>query len=324
VSGLSFDDLVAAATVGVAHRPLHIAGLAGVAGQHATVLDGADPAAAVLDAAALMVTAQRAGVLPAPGVIPPGPAAADTVPELPARAAEALPRLCSDPVLLAGLLSTAASAGYRAPAPLLPALLDTAAMHTALRPAVAGVLGARGRWLARHRRDWQRVTDAAAPTPADDPGVWETGSRAERRAYLAMQRERDPGAARELLAAGWSRETGEDRADLLAVLAHRLSAADEEFLEAALDDRKGAVRAAARHLLARLPGSAFRRRAAERAAPLLRAERATPRRRLVVSLPEAADRAAARDGIGARPPASGIGARAWLLTQLIAAVSLAD
>ena len=76
--------------------------------------------------------------------------------------------------------------------------------------------------------------------------------------------------ARELLAAGWSRETAEERAQLLAALSHGLSRADEEFLEAALDDRAAGVRAAARDLLARLPESAFLRRAAARAAGLLR------------------------------------------------------
>ena len=147
----------------------------------------------------------------------------------------------------------------------------------ALRPAVAGVLGHRGRWLAAHRADWQRVVaGAAGPDPADGPDVWHTGSRAERAGYLAALRDTDPAAARDLLAAGWASETGDDRAELLPVLARGLSAADEEFLEAALDDRKGAVRTAAVRLLARLPGSAWCRRAAERAGPLLQLAGSAP------------------------------------------------
>jgi Family of unknown function (DUF5691) len=208
---------------------------------------------------------------------------------------------------------------------------------------VAAVLGTRGRWLAAYRADWQRVADAAPnpappspkapePEPADEeaadspynPGVWDVGGRSERRAYLATLRDRDPAAATELLAAGWDRETGDDRADLISVLARGLSAADEEFLEAALDDRKEAVRAAARGMLARLPGSAFTRRAAERAAPLLRVERRGLRQRLVATLPERADAAAVRDGIRVRPPHAGIGDRAWLLIQMIAAAPLAE
>jgi hypothetical protein len=348
VTGVSYDDLVAAATVGLSHRPLPLTELSGVVAGHAGALDAGNQASALLDAAALMVAARRAGAPPALGVACPAPAPVDQAPELSRRAAGVLKQArVVDPLLLADLLAAAARSGYRAPAPLLPWLLDAAVKDAALRPAVAAVLGARGRWLAGHRPDWQRVSDTIfsygtvfsgvaesdATTPAAEASsaagpaatVWEIGRRSERRAYLRSLRDRDPAAARDLLAAGWSRETGEDRADLLTVLADGLSAADEEFLEAALEDRKAAVRAAARRLLTRLPDSAFTRRAAARAAPLLRVERrATRRDWLVVSLPETADQAAARDGIVARPPGSGIGDRAWLLTQVIAAVPLGE
>jgi hypothetical protein len=322
MTGVSYDDLVAVATVGLSRRPLHLTGLAGPAAEYARVLDGDDPAAAVLDAAALLVAARRAGNRPATVVRCPAPAPADAAPELPARAADVLEQVrVADPVLLADLLSVAGDRGFRVPPPLLPALLDAAVKTAALRPAVAAVLGARGRWLAGHRAGWQRVADTVAPAVPDDPGVWETGSRGERRAYLALLRGRDQAGARELLAAGWARETGHERADLLAVLASGLSAADEAFLEDALDDRQSAVRAIARHLLGQLPGSAFTCRAAARAEPLLRVERRGLRRRLVASLPEDADASAARDGIGTRPP-PGIGPGAWLLTELIAAAPL--
>jgi Family of unknown function (DUF5691) len=321
VTSASYDDLVAAATVGLARRPLHLTGLSGPAGEHAGALDPGDDAAALLDAVALVVAARRAGARPVTGLACPAPAAPDAAPELPARAADLLERAeGGDPALLASLLAATASHGYRAPAPLLPALLDAAVRDDALRPAVAAVLGARGRWLAGHRGDWQRVADDAATDAAgpDDPAVWDTGRPGERRSYLAALRARDPAAARDLLAAGWSRETGDDRADLLGVLAQGLSAADEEFLETVLDDRKTAVRAAARRLLVRLPGSAFIRRAAERAGPLLRLEGG----RLVATLPGGADAAAIRDGIDARSPAARVGAGAWLLTQMIAAAPL--
>ncbi len=334
MTAVSYDDLVAAATVGLSHRPLHVTGLTGAAGEHASALDSGDDAAALLDAAALMVAARRAGARAAAGVACPAPAAEDTAAELPARAANLLEQArLADPVLLASLLATGAGLGYRAPAPLLPALLDAAVKDQALRQPVSSVLGARGRWLAGHRGDWQRVADAAVAdaavpgsagdgTAADDPALWETGRRAERRGYLAARRARDPAAARELLAAGWSAETGDDRADLLGVLACGLSAADEEFLETVLDDRKASVRAAGRRLLARLPGSAFTRRAAERAAPLLRLEHRVRRPQLVATRPDRADAAAVRDGITARPPAAAVGPGAWLLIQVISAAPL--
>jgi hypothetical protein len=323
MTGMSYPDLVATATVGVARRPVQVTELAGPAAEHAGVLDREDPAIAVLDAAALLVTARRAGVRPATGLVCPAPAGRDTAPELPARAAEVLATAgVADLDLLADLLAAAAASGYLAPAPMLPALLDAAAKYPAVREAVAGVLGARGRWLAGHRADWRKAIDAVAPAVPGDPEVWQTGSRGDRHAYLAMVRDRDPAAARELLAASWPEETGADRADLLAILRHGLGAADEEFLERALDDRKAAVRTGARALLALLPGSAFSRRAAERALPLLLVERSGLRHRLAATLPGGADGAALRDGISSTPPTAEIGARAWLLTQLVAAAPL--
>lgn len=324
-AGMSYADLVAAATVGLARRPVLVTGLAGPAAAHAGVLDRDDPAVAVLDAAALLVSSHRAGVLPATGMTPPAPANPDTVPELPASAADLLERASVvGPDLLADLLATAAASGYRAPAPMLPALLDAAVKHPALRQAVAAVLGARGRWLARHRADWRNAIEAVAPDVLDDPAVWDTGNRPERHAYLTMQRGRDRQAARDLLAASWSEETGDDRANLLAVLAEGLGPADEEFLERALDDPKATVRAAAQAMLARLPGSAFSRRAAQRAVPFLRVEPGGPQYRLVVSLPGGVDGAALRDGVVTTPPSPAIGARTWLLTQLIAAAPLTE
>jgi hypothetical protein len=115
---------------------------------------------------------------------------------------------------------------------------------------------------------------------------------------LTQLRDRDAAGARELLAAGWDRETGDDRALLIGVLAHGLSGADEEFLEAALADRKGSVREGAARLLGRLPGSAFNRRAAERAAGLLRVERHALRRRLVAEPPAEGTLA---EGVAAAP-----------------------
>ena len=108
------------------------------------------------------------------------------------------------------------------------------------------------------------------------------------------------------------------------MLAAGLSAADEPFLEAALDDRKQSVREAAARLLGTLGESDFTRRAIARGTATLALDRPGPRPALVVSLPESADAAAARDGISATRPSQAVGTRAWLLTQFIAAVPLAE
>ncbi len=317
----TYDQLVAAATVGVAQRPIAIDALPGAAAAHAGLLDP-DPAAAVLGAAALLDAARRAGGLAPTAVTLPEPAADDTAPELNRVAGDLFRGVLAggDRELLAELLDMTAAAGARIPAPDLPALLSVAAAQRALRSPTTAVLGARGHWLALQHPDWRRVVDASAAIVP--PDAWETGRPAERVAWLGELRRRDPQSARETLLAGWGRETGDDRAALLAVLAGGLSAADEPFLESALDDRRAEVRGQARALLARLTGSAFAARATARARGVLRIERRGLRRRIVVTPPEPPDAAARRDGHTVQPPMRGVGERAWHLFQVVARAPL--
>jgi hypothetical protein len=319
----TYEDLVTAATVGIAQRPITVTELAGPAGAHADVLE-ADPAGGVLDAAALLDVARRAGGLAAVPIDRPVPAPPDTAPEL-SRSAGAILRDVlyqrADRGLAVQLLTAAADAGRRAPAPLLPELLELAAHDGSLRASVAALLGERGRWLATHRPEWLRVADAQA-RPADDADVWNTGRLPERLGRLTEFRERDPDAARDLLVSGWIRETGDDRVQLLGALLTGLGPADEPFLEAALDDRKADVRHRAARLLAALPGSALTARATDRARTVLRLERRGLRRRIVVTLPDVPDDAARRDGLRGASPYPTIGDRAWHLVQVVAAAPL--
>ena len=366
MSGLTFDDLVTTAALGVSRKGFAPAELDGVAAEYAGRLDTADPAAALLDAAALLTVAGRAGVRLAGGTaLPPGDPGNGAERELSAAGARALTRLsgrdrsrrsaANAAGVIGDLLAAMRDAGYVLPAPLLADLLDLASRTPVLRPAVAPVLGTRGRWLSRHRADWQEVADAATPGPdgasapgdraagamghgeagaigareagamrdraagaPGDPEVWRIGRPAERRGYLARLRDRDPGAGRELLADGWTRESKEDRAGLLGMLGRGLSAADEEFLENALGDRAAEVRAAARRLLARLPESAFQRRASLRAAQALRLQGNGTDVRLVASLPRVLDNASLRDGVDSGAPPGWNDDAGWLLAQLVA------
>ena len=168
---MTYDDLVTAATVGLSRRPLPAAALSGLEpasgpsgplAKYAGVIAQDDAADALLDAAALHVAARRAGLLLPRGVAVPPPMPPDRAPELSPWAAGMLRQAAGDAELLADLLVATAGAGFRAPAPLLPALLDAAVRTVALRPAVNAALGSRGRWLAAHRADWRRVTDLAA------------------------------------------------------------------------------------------------------------------------------------------------------------------
>jgi hypothetical protein len=331
---LSYDDLVTAATVGITRKPLAVTGLGGPAAGYDDVLDAGDPAAALLDAAALLTVARRAGVQPRRGVTVPAPPA-DAAPALSDRAAAALRKLCwptehhwhwtprpDDAEFLASLLNLAADAGYLATGPLLTGLLDASVENPAVGRAVSRVLGARGRWLVRYRPAWR--DGVAAADALRDPETWSTGTPAARLGYLSGLRDRDSDAARDLLAAAWAQEHGRDRARFITVFSRRLSPADEEFLEAALTDRAATVRTQALRLLAQLPGSAFCRRTSGRAAELVRLEGPGPGRRLVITLPKKPDAAAVRDGIGGSPPATTIGDGPWRLTQMLAATPLSD
>ena len=112
------------------------------------------------------------------------------------------------PDLLAEWLTAAVARGRRAPAHLLPALLDRARRVSPadpeLRRLAAEAGGSRARWLAGLNPDWAFVT---AHAPAGDD-AWRLGDVGQRRGYLAALRARDPEAARELIA----RQLGRGRA----------------------------------------------------------------------------------------------------------------
>jgi hypothetical protein len=156
------------------------------------------------------------------------------------------------------------------PPALLPAALDVGSRSRAARPGLLSVVGQRGRWLARHNPGWSWAT-----TQTDDEhfartdAIWQEGRQAERLAVLRLVRAGDPVRAREMLETTWSRERATLRAEAIDILSLNLTAADQPFLEAALDDRAQAVRERAESLLVRIPGTASAQAASERAAPLI-------------------------------------------------------
>ncbi|WP_344859163.1 DUF5691 domain-containing protein, partial [Planomonospora alba] len=261
------------------------------------------------------------------------PAPAEERPLVPRAAANRLARILAGEQsrLLPEWLAAAAARGHRVPPRLLPELLDHAARDRSIRPFLGVLAGRRGRWLAALNPAWgfleQEATGDTAVTGASGARVpaarperemWELGTAGDRRAHLAALRSADPAAARELLAATWEKETPDDRAAFLEVLADGLSGADEPFLEAALDDRRREVRHRAADLLTRLPDSRLARRMAERAERCF----TVVRRRIEVTPPDECDAAMERDGIRARPP-HGTGAKGWWLQQMVARTPLA-
>jgi hypothetical protein len=327
-------ELLASALVGTARRPWTGGPLR--VGDRAVTVDGT-----LLEAAAVAVTYRRAATPPAAGHTPVPPAPAETAPPVPVAAGARLVAVLAGAApggrsaaeeLLAQWLRLAATRGALAPADTLPALLDAGRRSTAIRPDLARVAGRRGAWLAVQRPQWAYLRDEAAgagsPAPGD-PGVWETGTFGERVEHLAGLRRTDPGAARELLAGSFDKGSAEERVRFLEVLADGLSADDDGFLDTVLDDRRKEVRNVALSLLRRLPssarqpGSSFGQRMAARAVQAVRLERRTfGRDRLIVTPPREVDAGLRRDGVPATPP-PGVGAGAFLLTEIVAGTPLA-
>ncbi len=134
-----------------------------------------DPAAALLDHAALLTAARRAGRLP-DHVEPPPAAEPDPRPMVSPAAGRRLARILGgeNSDLLVEWLTAVAVRGLRPPAQFLPALLDRARRSSSVNPdpdearlrglvAVAG--GSRARWLAGLNPAWAYLL--AEPVPAE-------------------------------------------------------------------------------------------------------------------------------------------------------------
>ncbi|MFI1185588.1 DUF5691 domain-containing protein [Streptomyces californicus] len=335
VAGLSWEELVTSALLGTDRRPPAPRG--GPA--------PADAPAALLDAVALHTVRQRAGLRPAVPEARPTPAAPDPRPALPDAARLRLAHLLADRAapsaggrrgaspdlteLIPQWLATANRRGYRAPASLLPALLDAARARTDLRPQALAFAGPRGLWLAGLNPDWRFALRGSAggtlrPDATDPDAVarlWEEGLFAERIALLDAVRAQDPPAGLALLATTWAAERAEDRLMFLDSLRSGLGNADEPFLEKALSDRSRNVRATAAELLSALPASALAARMAARALSCVHLDRTGVSPAIAVEAPHECDAGMQRDGVAAVPPA-GRGERSWWLGQLVEATPL--
>jgi uncharacterized protein DUF5691 len=325
-----WDELAVTALLGTDRRGPElgsvVATLPGELGAAARRLTG-DAPGVLLDTAALAVGYRRGG-FPAEAVTddlagPPEELGHGVTPQAAARLREVLAE--GDLDLLVFWCESAAAAGKVAPPERLPALLDLAARQPVLRPAVNGVLGARGRWLATLNPAWELLR----PPPAvvvGDLTVWLLGPTAQRVAWLTRARRDDRATAHEALTSSWAGEPGATRATLIAALEESLGPDDEAFLEAALDDRRKDVRGTAADLLSRLPSSRLAGRMRERALRLVRTERGLLRSRHVLQVPDELDDAAARDGITDQRPSGGgkdgRARRAWWVEQIVAATPL--
>ncbi|MFQ6391923.1 DUF5691 domain-containing protein [Nocardia sp. KC 131] len=324
-------DLTSVALLGTARRAPDPTRLDPPVAAAATQLR-TEPAMLLLESAVLRDTFARGGVT-AGTATPPEPAESDTRRLLPSSAASRLARMLADrSPFLAEWFATAAPRDYRAPDALCGQLLEQAKTNAELREPLLRLAGARGRWLAMQHPDWRNLVRHSTTTPPTD--VWQFGRPAERREWLTELRRHDPGTARAALTAAWPRESGPLKAELLAVLAEALSAADEALLETALDDRRADVRRTAAGLLTLLPDSRFAHRMKQRAAKWitidsLPTEHSPVRTHLTIDLPDALAREDHRDGIADRSVeftyrwGGAPDVTAGRVRQLIAATSLA-
>jgi hypothetical protein len=306
-----WDGLVSSALLGTERRPTHFDELPEAIRSQIGI-------GGLLDAAALATVYQRAGRKPLEGLEPLPEAPGEDKP-LPRRIA--IRRLAAmlggfQTAALGEWLRAADARGWGVPPEHLPALADYARGRSEYRPLVVKAAGRRAAWLADLNPEWRFLHEAVADS--NNEQIWTHGNAIQRRSWLRELRRRDPAAALDALREVWPGEPAPIRLDFLSLLADELSSADEEFLEAALDDRAKEVRRSAAGLLARLPASQYGERMAARVWAHLTVSQGV----VAVTLPSRVDEAMLRDGIDPQPQ-EGIGKRAWWFRQLLAAAPLA-
>ncbi|NLG98637.1 MAG: hypothetical protein GX491_14875 [Chloroflexi bacterium] len=314
-----WQEISTAALLGTRRKPFRLKDPNAAAGKAAALLktDG-DDEKQLLRAASVAAIYRQAGQLPAQGsptrLIP---CPEDDWPRCSQNAGDCLAIILTSGMteLLGEWIEIAAQHRQRVREEHLPALLQQQKVIRPLRRALLPVLGARGRWLAAQNPDWRTFVYYT------DERIWHEGQQKERLAYFSDLRAAEPDRARELLQATWEQESWSDRAAFLQVLADGLSAADEPFLESALDDRHKDVRRAAAALLVRLPESRLVGRMTARLKQLLTWRSGLLRSGLTVRLPETCDDEIQRDGIEPKV-AKGVrlDVRSWWLAQMIACV----
>ena len=206
-------------------------------------------------------------------------------------------------------LRAADAHGWGVPPEHLPALADYARNRAEYRPLVIAAAGRRASWLADLNPEWRFLHEAVAES--NDPRVWTHGNAIQRRSWLRAARHQDPAAAREALEEVWPTESAADPGRFPRPArgqARRYRTRSSSRPRSTTVPRRYAGSAA--RLLARLPGSQYGERMAERVwAHLLLSQGV-----LAVDLSAQADASMERDGIDPqnrrKESASGLGGSA--------------
>jgi hypothetical protein len=260
----------------------------------------------------------RAAAEPLVAAAPPAPASNES--ELPEAAAMRLVRMIGGDQreFIPEWFMHARESKRILPARFLPLVLEH--VPPAIRSTSGAVLGPTAAWLAQLNSTWTVTPVVAEPSEQR----WQEGTLEERRAELAAMRAHDPARGREWVTATWDSDPPEAREAFVRALLVGLSDQDEAFLESALDDKRKAVRQAAIECLVRLPHSAHAQRMRSRLEPLVAFENKSgllakfTKRKLMIELPTAPDKAAQRDGIDVKMPAQRkLGERTYWLVQMV-------
>ena len=201
--------------------------------------------------------------------------------------------------LLPEYLGLVASRGATSPAELVPALLARGVNAISQRGEIIQLAGKTGRDLASRNPAWS-YADPAVATWDGLLDRWPTLTDPQRRALVVQLRTHNPELGRALVQTVWKRHGAGPRALFLAALQTGLSAADEPFLETALDDRAEVVRRKAVGLLLAVPDARLRTRLAAAAETLLAW---TPEAETQITVTPLGDVAPAlqRDGVSVQP-----------------------
>lgn len=321
-------ELATQALLGTERRPVVLPALSGALGDAiaAACPQDAEPETRILRAAGILAVCADTGYRPAdsgedrPEICQAEPlqqaADPDLVSALSRAFAEGPELLCHE------ALQTLAKQSACLPPHLLPRALMLGQKSPALRPALAPVLGQRGRWLAQFNPAWFYAI--ADPDQAPDMTLWDHGTLEQRGQLLGRLRTTDPDAARRLLQEGFAEFDSRERTSLLAHTRIGLGAADEDFLEALLQDRSKEVRQLAASLLACLPASRYQARMAGRMTACLGQARKLFRQVLALDAPAQFGQDWKNDALEAnRVKSESLGERAWWLYQIARALPLA-
>jgi hypothetical protein len=225
----------------------------------------------------------------------------------------------------------------------LPRIIETLGNTSDLHSRLFACGGPALTWLIAQNPNWQEsyksslgtadVSELSESEVQDLILGLELGVESERHSALILLHKYAPEAALASLRSLWEKEPIEIKLGFVRIIGRDRKAIDEDFLEEfALNDRRNEIRKAAAEYLVTLPGSRLTVRMEARAAAFIAGaenlsekaygEAAGAIKSLVITLPEAFDKAMAKDGIDENLSIdSRVGQKAAWLYQVIASVN---